>query len=170
MIGNLDDIEIDNFEKTDLSFSENLRRASNNSEISGVFPMRELLGLDKALQRIQGELANNSGKLTDLDKHIGRENRKLEEVENDPAINDKEALKREIASRLDDLKEERSQTEFEIIIRERQRYLLEKEKIRSKTSKKIDEVDTKKIIEQAKKEERAKIAKNLSSVGSANDS
>ena len=48
------------------------------------------------------------GKLTDLDKHIGRENQKLEEVENDPAINDKEALKREIASRLDDLKEERS--------------------------------------------------------------
>ena len=62
-----------------------------------------------------------------------------------------------------------SQTEFEIIIRERQRYLLEKEKICSKTSKKIDEVDTKKIIEQAKKEERTKIAKNLSSAGSVND-
>ena len=47
MIGNLDDIEIDNFEKTDLSkLSENLRRASNNSEISGVLPMRELLGLE----------------------------------------------------------------------------------------------------------------------------
>ena len=61
-----------------------------------------------------------------------------------------------------------SQNEFELIIRERQRYLLEKEKIRSKTSKKIDEVDTKKIIEQAKKEERAKIAKNLSSAASAN--
>ena len=78
MIGNLDDIEIDNFEKTNSSkFRENLRRASNNSEISGVFPMRELLGLDKALQRIEGELANNMGKLTDLDKHIVLENREV---------------------------------------------------------------------------------------------
>ena len=38
-----------------------------------------------------------------------------------------------------------SQNEFELIIRERQRYLLEKEKIRSKTTKEI--FDTKKIIE-----------------------
>ena len=62
-----------------------------------------------------------------------------------------------------------SQHEFEIIIRERERYLLEKEKIRSKNTNKIYELDTKKIIEQAKKEERQKIAKNLSSVASAND-
>ena len=60
-----------------------------------------------------------------------------------------------------------SQNEFELIIRERQRYLLEKEKIRSKTTKEI--FDTKKIIEQAKKEEREKIAKKLSSAGSVND-
>ena len=111
MISNLENIEMDNLEKTADNldnFGVDLRRAANDSEMSDALPMRELLGLDKALQRIQGELANNMGKLTDLDKHIGRENRKLEEVENDPAINDKEALKREIASRLDDLKEERS--------------------------------------------------------------
>ena len=112
MIGNLDTpdnadkVEMNNLEK----FRDDLRRASNDSEISGVLPMRELLGLDKALQRIEGELANNMGKLSELDKNITHEVRKLEEIEHDPAINDKEALSKEAEARLKDLKEEHLNT------------------------------------------------------------
>ena len=48
--------------------------------------MQEFLGIDKALQRIQGELLNNTSKLTEINKHIKRDTKKLEEEENDPTI------------------------------------------------------------------------------------
>ena len=41
--------------------------------------MREFLGIDKALQSIQGELVNNTSKLTEIDKHIKKDTKKLEE-------------------------------------------------------------------------------------------
>ena len=44
--------------------------------------MREFLRIDKALQRIQGELLNNTSKLTEINKRIKRDTKKLEEVEN----------------------------------------------------------------------------------------
>ena len=40
--------------------------------------LREIYGLDKALQTIWGELANNPTKLTELDKHIALERQKLD--------------------------------------------------------------------------------------------
>ena len=45
-------------------------------------PVRELLGLDKALQTIKGTLANNMGKIEDNDTHIKRGNDKLGQMEN----------------------------------------------------------------------------------------
>ena len=38
--------------------------------------MQELLGIDKALQSIQGELLNNVSKLTEINKRIRRDNKK----------------------------------------------------------------------------------------------
>ena len=64
-------------------------------------PMRELVALDKALQRTRGELVNNLAKLAELDEHIGLEKRKLEEAEDD---GQREALKK----RISDLEDERS--------------------------------------------------------------
>ena len=61
---------------------------------------RELQGLDKALQRTRGELANNLAKLTDLDKDIAKERRKLDEAED-------EISKTDIKSRLKNLEDER---------------------------------------------------------------
>ena len=46
--------------------------------------MREFLGINKALQNIQGDFLNNTSKLTEIDKRIKRNNKKLEQVENDP--------------------------------------------------------------------------------------
>ena len=41
--------------------------------------MREFLEIDKALQSIQGELVNNTSKLTEIDKHMKKGTKKLEE-------------------------------------------------------------------------------------------
>ena len=62
--------------------------------------MRELTGQDKTLQSIRGELANNLAKLTDIDKDIAKENRKLQEAED-------EITKRDIRSRIKNLEDER---------------------------------------------------------------
>ena len=77
------------------------REASQNTGLD----MREFLGIDKALQYIQGELLNNTSKLTEIDKRIKRDTKKLEEVENDPTyINEQRQLYRD---RLDDLNTEK---------------------------------------------------------------
>ena len=62
--------------------------------------LRELRGLDKALQNIRGELTNNLAKLTELDSNITLEKSKLEQAED-------EFSRRRIAERLRDLQEER---------------------------------------------------------------
>ena len=53
-----------------LSLIENIhvktRETSQNTDLD----MRELLGINKALQRIRGELLNSTSKLTEIDKHI----------------------------------------------------------------------------------------------------
>ena len=64
-------------------------------------PLRELRGLDKALQTIRGELVNNLAKLTELDNHITREQNKLD----DPDIVEFE--RQRITERIRNLKDER---------------------------------------------------------------
>ena len=64
--------------------------------------LREIQGLDKALQSIRGELTNNLAKLTELDDHIALEKRKL----NTEGID--EFSRRRIAERLRELQDERA--------------------------------------------------------------
>ena len=64
--------------------------------------LRELQGLDKALQRIRGELVNNLAKLTDIDKDIAKEKQKLQQAGDD------EVSIQQINDRLKDLQDERS--------------------------------------------------------------
>ena len=52
--------------------------------------MREFLGIDKALQSIQSEFLNNMSKLTEIDKRIERDTKKLEEVKNDLGYTDEQ--------------------------------------------------------------------------------
>ena len=56
------------------------REASQNTDVD----MREFLGIDKVLQNLQGELLNSTSKLTEINKRIKRDTKKLEEVEYDP--------------------------------------------------------------------------------------
>ena len=62
------------------------QEASQNIELD----MREFLGIDKALQSIQGELLNNASKLTEINKRIKRDIKKLQEVENNPIYSDEQ--------------------------------------------------------------------------------
>ena len=64
--------------------------------------LRELQGLDKALQRTRVELTNNLSKLTELDKDITRQKQKLQEAEDDGATD--ETTKRDIRSRIKKLR------------------------------------------------------------------
>ena len=60
--------------------------------------MREFLGIDKGLTRITGELKNNVYKLTEIDEHLEREHKNLDEI-GDGDIRDR------IKKRIADLKE-----------------------------------------------------------------
>lgn len=52
--------------------------------------MREILGVDKALQSIQGELVKNISELMKIDKHINKDSKKLKEVEDYPIYSEEQ--------------------------------------------------------------------------------
>ena len=56
------------------------REASQNTDLD----MREFLGISKALQSINGELRNNTAKLSELDKRIKRDTAKFKDIEDNP--------------------------------------------------------------------------------------
>ena len=89
-----------------------IRETSQNTDLD----MREFLGIDKVLQRIQGELLNNTSKLTQINKRIERDTKKLEEVENDSTYSDEQRQLHK--DRLDDLNTE-EQARLEIISQNR---------------------------------------------------
>ena len=105
--------------------------ASQNTD----FDMREFLGIDKALQSIQGELSNNMSKLTEINKSIERDTKKLEEVENDPSYTDEQRqLHRE---RLDDLNTKK-QARLQILSQNRKDLQTQVTRIRQTIEKVLD--------------------------------
>ena len=88
------------------------REASQNTDLD----MREFLGIDKALQSIQGELLNNTSKLIEINTHIKKDTKKLEEVENNPTYTDEQ--RQLYRDSLDDLNIEK-QARLEILSQNR---------------------------------------------------
>ena len=78
--------------------------------------MREFLGIDWTLQSIQGELLNNTSKLTEIKKRIQRDTKKLKEVEDNPTYSDEQRQLHK--DRLDDLNTEK-QARLEILLQNR---------------------------------------------------
>ena len=99
-----------------LSLVENIhvktREASQNLDLD----MRGFLGIGKALKSIQGELLNSTSKLTEINKGITRDTKKLEEVRNDPTYSDEQGQL--YKDRLDDLNTEK-QARLEILSQNR---------------------------------------------------
>ena len=100
--------------------------------------MREFLGIDKALQSIQGELLNNMSKLTEINKRIQKDTKKLEEVENDPTYSDEQ--RQLYKDRLDDLNTEK-QARLEILSQKQKDLQTQVARIRQ-TLKKVLDKDT----------------------------
>ena len=74
------------------------REASQNNDLD----MREFLGIDKALQIIQGELLNSTSNFTEINRSIKSDTKKLQEVENNPTYSDEQ--RQLYRDRLDDMK------------------------------------------------------------------
>ena len=68
-------------------------------------PLRELLGLDKQLRSIRGSLKVEVAKKVQLEEHIAKKHRKLEEFREYPGVYD-DAMREDITKRIDDLNDE----------------------------------------------------------------
>ena len=109
---------------------EVMHSVSTNTDLD----MREFLGIDKALTRIQGELANNAGKLTDLDAHIAREQGKLAEIEDSP---DLQVHEKRVKAKITELQEERA-ARLELLSQNRKELTSQFSRIRQTVEKILD--------------------------------
>ena len=89
-------------------FHDKTREVAQNTDLN----MRDLLGIDKALQTIQGELKNNTSTLTEISNDIKNESKKLKRVEDDPAYSEEQ--RKLSKDKLEDLNTVR-QARFEIL-------------------------------------------------------
>ena len=105
--------------------------ASQNTDLD----MLEFLGIDKALQNIQGELLNNTSKLTEINKRIKKDTKKLEEVENDPTYSDEQ--RQLYRDRLGDLNTKK-QARLEILSRNRKDLQTQVARIKQTLEKVLD--------------------------------
>ena len=101
------DLEMEDIPLEDLSARTHdvdsaLQEASKDTGL----PVRELLALDKTLQRIQGEFANNVGKLGEIQAYIEHEKGRLRDMLNDPSYTDEQ--RDEVKKSLRVLKDEHS--------------------------------------------------------------
>ena len=71
-----------------LSLAEDIRVKTREASQNTDLDMQEFLGINKALEGINGEFLNNMSKLTEIEKRIQRDTKKLEETENDPAYSE----------------------------------------------------------------------------------
>ena len=110
--------------------NEVMNSVSTNTDLD----MREFLGIDKALTRIQGELANNAGKLTELDGHLKREQGKLDEIETSP---DLQVHEERVKAKIADLKEERA-ARLELLSQNRKELASQFSRIRQTVEKILD--------------------------------
>ena len=107
------------------------REASQTTNLD----MREFLGIDKALQSIQGELLNNTSKLTEINKNIKRDTKKIQEIENDPTYSNEQ--KRLYRDRLGDLNTEK-QARLEILSHNRKDLQTQVARIKQNLDKVLD--------------------------------
>ena len=83
------DIKMESIPMEELSYLvEDIRIKTGEASQNTNPDMRKLLGINKALKRMQGELLNNTSKLTEINKRIKRDAKKLKEVANDPTYSD----------------------------------------------------------------------------------
>ena len=127
------DIEMDELppQRLEEVINEVMNAVGTNTDLD----MREFDGIDKALTRIQGELANNAGKLTQLDEHLKREQGKLAEIETTP---DLQVHEERVKAKIAELKEERA-ARLELLSQNRKELASQFSRIRQTVEKILDE-------------------------------
>ena len=90
-----DDIELQEIVKKASGIISEIRDVQIDTEDLFEHPLRELLGLDKQLRTIRGSLKVEVAKKVELEEHIAKERRKLEEFREYPGEYD-DAMKEEI--------------------------------------------------------------------------
>ena len=100
-----DDIELQEIAEKASGIISQIKDVQTDTEDLFKHPLRELLGLDKQLRSIGGPLKVEVAKKVELEEHIAKERRKLEEFREYPGeYND--AMKADITKRIDALNDE----------------------------------------------------------------
>ena len=106
------------------SLVENVHIKTQETSQNTDFVLQNFLGINKALQSMQGELVNNTSKFVEIDKRIKKDSKNLKEVENDPTYSEKQRQLYRDAS--DNLKTEQQarikQTIKKVIKRKRNKF------------------------------------------------
>ena len=105
-----DDIELQEIAEKASGIISQIKDVQTDTEDLFEHPLRELLGLDKQLRSIRGSLKVEVAKKVELEEHITKEHRKLEEFREYPGEYD-DAMKEDITKQIDDLN-------YELAIRE----------------------------------------------------
>ena len=100
-----DDIELQEIAEKALGIISQIKDVQTDTEDLFEHPLRELLGLDKHLRSIKGSLKVEVAKKVELEEHITKERRKLEEFREYPGVYD-DAMKEDITKRIDALNDE----------------------------------------------------------------
>ena len=100
-----DDIELQEIVEKATGIISEIKDVQTDTEDLFEHPLRELLGLDKQLRTIRGSLKVEVAKKVELEEHITKERRKLEEFREYPGVYD-DAMKEEITKRIDALNDE----------------------------------------------------------------
>ena len=100
-----DDIELQEIAKKALGIISQIKDVQTDTEDLFEHPLRKLLGLDKQLRSIRGSLKVEAAKKVELEEHIAKEPRKLEEFREYPGVYD-DAMKEDITKQIDALNDE----------------------------------------------------------------
>ena len=100
-----DDIELQEIAEKASGIISQIKDVQTDTENLFEHPLRELLGLNKQLRSIRDSLKVEVAKKVELEEHITKERRKLEEFREYPGVYD-DAMKENITKRIDDLNDE----------------------------------------------------------------
>ena len=100
-----DDIELQEIAEKASGIISQIKDVQTDTEDLFEHPLRELLGLDKQLRSIRGSLKVEGAKKVQLEEHIAKEHRKLEEFRKYPGVYD-DAMREDITKGIEALNDE----------------------------------------------------------------
>ena len=104
-IAKADDTELEEIAEKVSDIISQIKDVQTDTDDLFEHPLRELLGLDKQLRSIRGSLKVEVAKKVQLEEHIAKERRKLEEFPEYPGVYN-DAMREDITKRIDDLNDE----------------------------------------------------------------